>query len=203
LSPREHTPGGSSFAMASPILRFLSKVSIDHGRKDRLRIRVSEDLALPIDSDQSSNSSTPIPVISTTTLPSSSLNLEYYANRRSDIPDGVSTIRIDRDRTAIERSSQVSQRAFFFLASHPGDSRADAQRFSRLVEARRKQDLIEALRRIEPRLRDLTVLLQPTGPTVAADIGPGPLVPTSYMGQGFERLLSIIPAFYSRRVGQF
>jgi hypothetical protein len=164
-----------------------------NGGPVRLEVRVSETQNVMLKEPSVTNGSSTPAVISTARAPYPSLELRYFATNLTGTPDSVSSIRLEQDQSVFS-APRMPPRPFFYLANRPSDSSADARRFSRLVELRRAQDVVDALRKLEPRLNELTVLVQPSGPTVAADIGPGTLVPTSYMGQGFERLLSIVPA---------
>jgi hypothetical protein len=164
------------------------------GRRLRLEVGLSESQAVSHEQAANENGAGVSRIIPTDAVPAPSLELKYFSSNIAGAPDTVSRIRLGQDQSVIESAPRMPLRPSSFLANHPGDARLDAQRFSRLVELRRAQDVVTALRQLEPRLSELTVLAQPSGPTVAADVGPGALIPTSYMGRGFERLLSIVLA---------
>jgi len=160
---------------------------------DTLRIRASDESALTLSNGRESNGAHGQLSISTLNEAQPSLEYDYEIRSGSTQHRATSRIRLVDREPVVERASGFGQRRWHFVSHRPVDAEADATRFSRLVEARRKGEVIEALRVVEPRLTDLDVLaLRP--PVVAADIGLNRLVPMSYMGQGFERLLSIIPA---------
>jgi predicted ATPase len=165
----------------------------DDGVQEKLRIRISDDLELPIDHDADSNGVANQTVLSTSTSSVPALDYEYEVTSGSDVRRGVSRIRVTEHQRITQRAKGFTQRPFYFLAQGPASAEFDAERFSRLVEARRKEEVVSALRSLEPRLEDLEVLaLRPS--TVTADLGSGPLVPVGYMGRGFERLLTLILA---------
>lgn len=70
----------------------------------------------------------------------------------------------------------------------------NAERFSQLVEAGSEGKVVEALQRIDGRLKRLVVLVTGSGPVVHGDLGLGHMVPIHFMGDGFSRLLSIVLA---------
>lgn len=83
---------------------------------------------------------------------------------------------------------------------HPSTPVADAERFNRVAAKRDgRQKVVELLRVIEPRLKDLDYLRLGTEPLVYADLGLDDFVPTTQLGQGFTRLLSLFSeAIYSQ-----
>jgi len=70
----------------------------------------------------------------------------------------------------------------------------DAQRFSNLAIAKRQNEILEALRVIEPRLRDLEVIVTSGGPVIHGDIGFEKLIPLPLLGEGMARLASLVLA---------
>jgi hypothetical protein len=166
------------------------------GIREQLKIHLSGDLETPIGSQSSSNGVRNEPVLSTTASTIAALEYAYEIESGSDVVTAVSSIRVNEDVRLTQRAKGLSQLPVYFLAHGPANAEADAARFSRLVEVRRKHEVVDVLRALDPRLVDLEVLaLRPS--TVTADLGSGPLVPIGYMGRGLERLLTIVLAILS------
>lgn len=70
----------------------------------------------------------------------------------------------------------------------------DAERLSRLQEVHREDEVRDALRIVEPRLRRIVVSVVGGTALVQGDIGMGRLLPVAFMGEGCARLLSILLA---------
>lgn len=70
----------------------------------------------------------------------------------------------------------------------------NAERFSKLVEVDQEAKVVNALQRLDPRLKRLAVLVTGSGPVIHGDLGLGHMVPIHFMGDGFSRLLSIVLA---------
>ena len=64
----------------------------------------------------------------------------------------------------------------------------DAELFNSLVLKKKKQKLIEALKKVEPRLDDLQYLKVGSEPLVYVDLGLKELIPLTQLGQGVTRL---------------
>jgi len=77
----------------------------------------------------------------------------------------------------------------------------EAQRYSRLEIAGRHEDVIEALKAVEPRLRRISVVATAHGSVLYGDVGAGHLMPLPLMGDGMLRTLSIALAMVSSRGG--
>jgi hypothetical protein len=65
------------------------------------------------------------------------------------------------------------------------------------VELGAEEDLVQTLHLLEPRLKRLLLLMTGGVATVNGDIGIGPPVPVPLMGEGIQRLLSILLAIAS------
>ncbi len=81
-----------------------------------------------------------------------------------------------------------------FMATKIRNYAEDAERYSRLEEAGFHTDVIEALAQVEPKLKRFVVSVAAGTPSLRADIGGQKMIPLSYMGEGVNRLLSIILA---------
>ncbi|HZS47305.1 MAG TPA: AAA family ATPase [Blastocatellia bacterium] len=68
----------------------------------------------------------------------------------------------------------------------------NATAFNDLVTNKREDELLSALQRLEPRLRQLRLLIPNGQPTICGDIGIGPFMPLELMGEGIQRILSIV-----------
>lgn len=76
----------------------------------------------------------------------------------------------------------------------PRGPNQEALDFNRVVVKRRKSDLVELLRPLEPRLETLEALqVDPAGtrPLIYADLGLQEMIPVIHLGEGFCRLLGI------------
>jgi predicted ATPase len=92
------------------------------------------------------------------------------------------------------RGTLLSSRSFFNLAR-------DTEQYSFLVRIRREEEVVEALRLIDPRVKGLAVVSEASGATVYADIGGDSLVPLVVCGEGMLRLFTIVLAVTSSRGG--
>jgi len=90
----------------------------------------------------------------------------------------------------VRDGSKENRPPVVLMTSRPFDPGLDSRRFSKIVDRRRKDVLLNALRVVEPRLIDLQLTYHGDPPMVAADIGIGPLLPVSYLGEGLRRLMS-------------
>jgi energy-coupling factor transporter ATP-binding protein EcfA2 len=81
------------------------------------------------------------------------------------------------------------------FSTRPNDPVKDALEFSRVILKRRKKQVEELLRQIEPRLQSLEALQvgQPNQQTslIYVDLGLSEMIPVTQLGQGFNRLLDI------------
>ena len=77
----------------------------------------------------------------------------------------------------------------------------DAENFSKLEAEKRQKEVIEILKILEPRLKDLAVLVTGGMATLYGDIGLNYLVPIPLMGEGMARLLSIVLAIMNAADG--
>lgn len=84
---------------------------------------------------------------------------------------------------------------FFLAARRRTTPQEDAERFGRLEEmVRGPYDFLEALKIVEPRLKRLTTIFRAGVPMIYGDIGLGRMLPLPLMGDGLERLTSILLA---------
>lgn len=107
---------------------------------------------------------------------------------------------LERDRIHIEQPEEGYLLPTIFLPARRKVPE-DAQRFGRLDVAGRQQEVVEALKVIEPRLKRLTVVATPDGPKVYGDIGLLRAIPVSLIGEGMARMLSVVLALADAREG--
>ena len=91
------------------------------------------------------------------------------------------------------RSKPLIQSAFLYTREKI-NSRVNAQRFSSMRQANTVSTLIDALKIIEPRLIDIEVLYDGSRPLIHADIGLDKLISLSSLGDGMNRIASLILA---------
>lgn len=77
----------------------------------------------------------------------------------------------------------------------------EAQRYSRLQVERRQGEVLELLKIIDPRLKDLVVVATERSSTIYGDLGTKQLMPLSLMGDGMARTLSIALSMVNSRDG--
>jgi len=185
-----------------------------NSRRDVLTIREMRDGPLTIGNGGGANGAGSKSTISTLSTPTSGLEYVYESDLGSEHVRAISGIVRNGPEWTVVPVSLPQPWRWYFLAQRPADvgqiagdngtrpseAEGEAQRFSQLVMQRRKSEVIEAARAVEPRLSDLQVLDLPP-PTIAADIGLSSLVPAAYLGQGFERMLKMIHAILTTEGG--
>ncbi len=103
----------------------------------------------------------------------------------------VSRISVGADGTVtMEQPKQNAFRPGAFLSARARAAAEDASRLSELKVSKRDKQVVEALKAIEPNIRDLTILVS-GGPIIHADMAGIGLVPMPLLGDGVGRLLSL------------
>lgn len=185
-----------------------------NGRRDVLNIRELRDSPLTIGDGGSTNGAGSKSTISTLSSPSSGLEYAYESESGDEHVSVISRIVRDGRNWTLVPAPVPQPWRWYFLATRPADlgqsggddsprlseAEGEAQRFSQLIMQRRKSEVIDAVRVMEPRLTDLQVLDLPP-PTIAADIGLRSLIPMAYLGQGFGRMLKIVQAILTTEGG--
>jgi len=92
-------------------------------------------------------------------------------------------------------------RTFFLSARGRAPLLEDAERFGKLVKDRKQAVLIEALKLVEPRLKDLALASENGLSIIHADIGAPRLIPLPLMGEGMVRLATLLLAIGSSAGG--
>lgn len=77
----------------------------------------------------------------------------------------------------------------------------DAERFSELAKMKKQGIVIEALKIIEPTLKDITILTYGGIPILHGDLGTGKYVPIPLMGEGMVKILGLILAIATAKNG--
>jgi len=107
-------------------------------------------------------------------------------------PDG--SIRIDQGRIAGQMSA-------VFLSAHTRNIKEQAIRFSGLKATGQHVKLVKALHSVESRLQSLDILVFGGEPVIHADTNIGMPVPLPMMGDGFNRIVTIISTIAARPNG--
>lgn len=116
----------------------------------------------------------------------------------SEGQSGEATASIATDGEIKMRSAQLPPLpGGVFVFSYRRSSIEDAERFSRLEEVGREDEIVPVLRLLEPRFKRLVVTVMGGAPVLKADVGMGRLVPLQLMGEGVARLLSYVLAIAS------
>jgi hypothetical protein len=89
----------------------------------------------------------------------------------------------------------------YFLSTRIRSKQEDIDRFSKLDEVGRQDELLSILHVVEPRLRRLAVHTVRGVTSIRCDVGIGRMVPLAFMGEGLARLLSISVAILSCKDG--
>jgi hypothetical protein len=134
---------------------------------------------------------TPVTALSSTETPAKELHLKY---EKGDGGPALSKAFISPDGLRLERASFPPWPLGVYLAARSNPTQENAQRFSKLEEIGRIDDVVEGLTILEPRLTRLALLLTGSGPVIHGDIGLGRLIPLTYMGEGLSRLATTILA---------
>ncbi len=88
-----------------------------------------------------------------------------------------------------------------FIASSPTDRAQDVRLFGELEIAKCQDEILPALRVIEPRLKRLTLIPSGNATLIHGDIGMPVLLPVPLMGEGLRRLLSLLLAIATAKGG--
>jgi hypothetical protein len=170
------------------------KATDDSGEEHRVRITCKESASTTLEPDFKANGSSAVAAHATPATGPSELALTYSSARG---PTRVARALLEGGGIKIEAAENVSGRDTILLSLQAIPSKEDAERYSRLAEANRQQEVVEALKTIEPRLRGLEVLVSAEVPTIYADVGIGRKIPVRLVGAGTSRVLSIVLALLS------
>lgn len=126
---------------------------------------------------------------------------KFEAFLNSDAMSQISLM--SQGQAALQELVRYAQgfRAVFLSSTNVVPAEENANRFSALEIEGKTQDVLTALKIIEPNLKSLNVVSLSGRPAIYGDIGIGRKVPISLMGQGVDRLLSIILAISEAKNG--
>jgi hypothetical protein len=82
----------------------------------------------------------------------------------------------------------------FILSQGRSSSKENAERFKNLVVNGKREQFLETLRLLEPRLRSLELLPMAGETIIHGEIGAGRPMPLNYMGEGLNRLANMVMA---------
>jgi len=99
-----------------------------------------------------------------------------------------------KDEVRLERAPVAKRSTARFLVAKREIVADDVEGFSDLEVAGQKNDVVDRVRLIEPRLKDLTVVVRGGSPTIWGDIGIGLPLPLQVMGDGICRWLLLVQA---------
>lgn len=170
------------------------------GKGETLEIRLTE-LSKPPSFDEESRKFVieEENVGSTTPLRSPGLVLRH-TDREAAVHECVAYIARDKQlKFAPVPDTAVSMG--IFLTARSRGIKEDAERFSKLEETGRQDEVVEVLAKLEPRLRRLSILVSSGIPVICGDIGIGKLLPLPLMGEGMVRLLSMVLAIMTATHG--
>jgi hypothetical protein len=169
----------------------LSSLSEGNGHRS-LRIRLAEPETPRLLTPSNSNNVPPrIVGALTTAVGPRELVLEYQdANGQT----GLSRILVTTKGVEVKHAPLAPLPVGVFLSSRARFPGEDAVRFSNLERVGRQDEVLNALRLLEPHLRRLAVLVTGGVPMINGDIGIKELVPLPLMGEGLVRLLSTLLA---------
>jgi AAA15 family ATPase/GTPase len=77
------------------------------------------------------------------------------------------------------------------FSTNPSNPRQDAIDYNRVVQRRKKKQVEELLKSVEPNLQAIETLQTGNEPLLYADVNLSEMIPVTQMGQGFNRLLKI------------
>ena len=107
---------------------------------------------------------------------------------------GQSVAFFTKDQVVFERARIAKRATARFLMARRGVGSEDVEGFGDLEVKGLKKEIIKLLRLVEPRLRDLTVVVRAGNPTIWGDIGIRTLLPIQLMGDGLCRWLLLAQA---------
>lgn len=91
--------------------------------------------------------------------------------------------------------------AIYMAARHRGSGMEEIDRFGNLEVAGKQQEIVEILKRVDSRIKRLSVIVRSGVPVFHVDIGYRRLIPMPLMGDGIVRLLSLALAIGNAQDG--
>lgn len=108
---------------------------------------------------------------------------------------GESVTFFTKDEMKFERAKVAERPAAIFLMSKRGLGYIDVESFGKVEVRGKKDEILQLLRIVEPRLKDLTVVVRGGVSMIWGDIEIGTLLPLQLMGDGLCRWLILVDAF--------
>ena len=124
-------------------------------------------------------------------FPSASIEIEYYEGSRLILTSRLFMLPDGRPSISHDRTPVPEERVLFLPAKYRLTSKECSDRFSRTYKDRKEHCVFEFLSIIEPRLTNVTILMEGGEPVIHGDVGLGPQ-PISLLGGGMTNLLQII-----------
>ena len=124
----------------------------------------------------------------TSTTPPDRIELKYY-NPQNEYT--IAYAIIDEDGIRFENPRNSDMNGIFVISKGKGGGREDSERYGQLDSKGKTQDILDILKRIEPRLKRLLTVPIALGSDVHGDIGLGRSLPVQLMGEGTTKLLSL------------
>jgi hypothetical protein len=157
----------------------------------RLKISLSRGSVIPVASNGESSSPVRLSPVLASAEPLPTLMYEPH----SSVGEGARVfMRWTSQGLTLEPDLRLPGQAGFFLPDSHRPGPSEAVRFSHLEVSGLESGVVEALRIVEPRVKQLKVLDLGEGARVHVDLGHLPLVPLAVMGQGLSKLLTIVSA---------
>jgi len=115
---------------------------------------------------------------------------------------GVELLRLGKDRLSVTARDSPEGFRMAVLSTRPTNPTADAENYNQVaLLADGERRIEEVMKEVEPRLKRLRYAKLPrtTAPSIFADIGLSRAVPSSQMGQAFNRILHIYTQVLAHR----
>ncbi len=131
---------------------------------------------------------------------SQSLKITYkYSNRAT----GQSTLSINNGQLSLSNKDvrQPNKTATFVSSSTRGMGFYEAERLGLIDIDEGLDHIVNALKIIEPRLKNLSIVPNQNQPLIYGDVGLSKKIPIAYMGEGVSKLLSILVTLATTKRG--
>lgn len=183
------------FEMSAPIdIRMF-----EEKRRERLRINLNTKFKKPLKIHHPDHTGGPAKIKTDQQVtPVIALDFTYYVNGRQK---DLTHIVLDQGHIGMHVESLSKSKRAVFFPSGMRNPNEDAERFGQIDIKGDTEDVIEALKIMEPRLTSLTPIPQANISIMHGDIGLKRKVPVPFMGEGTARLLSIIVAIADTKNG--
>ncbi len=117
-----------------------------------------------------------------------------YSNSKDEFSE--SSVKINQNNLEIANApgDHLFPSSVYLASNAYTSAQENAQRFSSLEVMGQHKEIIESLRIIEPRLKHLSISYANGIANIVGDFGFKPMMPITYMGDGINKLLSILLA---------